>query len=372
MVGRENQVVAFDTMVARAGNRLHNRGMVMSGLRGVGKTVLLNTLKRHADNHDWLTVAIEAKPGDAGQRAVRARLGRELLLAARRHSKPNIRERLSNAIGSIGSFSASIGVTGVSIDVTPRTGRADSKQLDLDLEEMVQDVAEAMREDGRAFAIFIDEMQDVDDELLSALVSAQHIAGQQDWPFYLIGAGLPSLPARLSEARSYAERLFDYHQIGPLARPAAAEALVRPAELLGASYVPEAVDLLTTAADGYPYFLQEYGKAIWNLAPEKVFTLADAHAALIVGREQLDQGFFPARWDRATPAERRYLRAMAEDGEAGSGTGEIARRLGVKLTSLGPARAQLISKGLVYAPEHGRIAFTVPGMADFIERQHAE
>lgn len=174
------------------------------------------------------------------------------------------------------------------------------------------------------------------------------------------------------EACSYAERLFDYHQIGPLARPAAAEALVRPAELRGASYVPEAVDRLTTAADGYPYFLQEYGKAIWNLAPEKVFTLADAHAALIVGREQLDQGFFPARWDRATPAERRYLRAMAEDGEAGSGTGEIARRLGVKLTSLGPARAQLISKGLVYAPEHGRTAFTVPGMADLIERRHAE
>lgn len=372
MVGRDSQVVAFDTMVARAGNRLHNRGMVMSGLRGVGKTVLLNELKRHADRHGWLTVAFEAKPGEAGRKSVRARLGRELLTAARRYNRPGARERLRGAVGAIGSFSASIGVTGVSIDIEPRLGRADSGDLELDLEEMVQDVAEAMRSEGKAFALFVDEMQDVDEELLSALVSVQHIAGQQDWPFYLIGAGLPSLPATLSSARSYAERLFDYHQIGPLDPVAAADALVRPAELLGASYSPEAVGLLVDASSGYPYFLQEYGKAIWNLAPAKVFSAADANAALVVGRDQLDQGFFPARWDRATPAERKYLRAMAVDGEQGSSTGEIARRMGSKQTSLGPARAQLIAKGLVYAPEHGRIAFTVPGMAEFIDRQHGD
>lgn len=372
MVGREAQVEAFDTVVARTGNHLHNRGMVLSGLRGVGKTVLLNELRAHADSHGWFTVAIEAVPGDAGARAVRGKLARELLVAARRYNRPGARERLKGVLGSIGSFSATIGVAGVSLGIETTEGRADTGQVDLDLEEMVDDVATALRPEGKGFAIFIDEMQDVDDELLTALLAVQHAAGQRQWPFYVIGAGLPSLPSTLSESRSYAERLFDYHEIGPLSRDAAGAALATPAEKGGARYGAQALDLLVEAAAGYPYFLQEYGKAIWDVAPAKVFTEADAERALELGRAQLDQGFFPARWDRATPAERAYLRAMAEDGDGGSRSGEVARRLGKQIGSLGPTRAQLIAKGLVYAPEHGRIAFTVPGMSDYIGRQHTE
>lgn len=138
---------------------------------------------------------------------------------------------------------------------------------------------------------------------------------------------------------------------------------------MGAQYAPEALALLTDATQGYPYFLQEYGKAIWDLAPERTFTTADAEAAIRIGQDRLDQGFYPSRWDRATPAERRFLAAMAEDGDAGSRTAEIARRLGKKPASLGPARASLIGKGLVYAPAHGQIEFTVPGMSAFIARQ---
>lgn len=372
MVGRDPQIIAFDTVVARTSNRLHNRGMILSGLRGVGKTVLLNRLRANATQHNWLTVQLEASPGDTGQVAIRAKLGRELLTAARSYNRPGVREKLKDALGSIGAFSASIGVSGISLGITPKAGRADTGQLELDLEEMVQDVATALALDGRAFALFIDEMQDVDNELLSALTAVQHAAGQNDWPFYIVGAGLPSLPAKLSEARSYAERLFDYHDIGPLPEAAAREALCDPAQRLGATYADDAVRALVDAAGGYPYFIQEYGKAIWDLAPEKRFTLADAEAAIQVGSDLLDQGFFPARWDRATPAERKYLTAMAEDGDAGSNTGIVAKRLTQKPTSLGPVRAQLIAKGLIYAPEHGRVAFTVPGMAAFIGRQHQE
>ena len=234
---------------------------------------------------------------------------------------------------------------------------------------MVQDVATALSADGRGFAVFIDEMQDVDDEHLSALIAVRRAAGQNAWPFYVVGAGLPSLPAKLAEARSYAERLFDYHEIGPLPESAAREALCDPAEKPGASYDVDAVRALVDVAMGYPYFIQEYGKAIWNLAPDKRFHLADAEAAIQVGGERLDRGFFPARWDRATPAERKYLTAMAEDGDTGSNTGVVAKRLGAKPTSLGPTRPELITKGFVHAPRDARVPLTVHFMAAFIARQ---
>jgi len=372
IAGREDQLVAFDTLIARTGNRLSGRGVVLSGLRGVGKTVLLNELRSHADKHGWFTVAIEAVPGEQGRATVRAKLGRELLTAARRYNRPSLRARLSQVKGSIGSFSATIGVSGVTLGITPQAGRADTGDLELDLEEMVEDVSMALRSEGKGFAIFIDEMQDLDQELLSALVSVQHTAGQREWPFYLIGAGLPNLAPTLADARSYAERLFDYQNVGPLSEEASRQALRAPAEKMGVSYTDEAVTELVDAANGYPYFLQEYGNAIWDLAPEKVFTLDDARAAVAVGGQRLDQGFFPARWERATPAERRYLTAMAVDGDAGSSTGVIARRLGIKQTSLGPTRAQLIAKGLIFSTERGRVAFTVPGMSKFIDRQNQD
>jgi hypothetical protein len=372
LMGRDAQVAAFDTVVIRTANGQQNRGMVMSGLRGVGKTVLLNTLKAKADSAAWLSVSIEASPGEVGPRAVRAKLARELLTAARKLNRPGLRERLGVAIGSIGSFSARVGVGGLTLGIEPTKGRADSGELELDLEEMVEDVALAMREQGAGFAIFIDELQDLDRELLSVLLTVQHIAGQREWPFYVIGAGLPSLPAALSGARSYAERLFDYHEIGPLDRQSAEQALVEPAQRAGANYTDQAVSSLVTGAAGYPYFLQQYGKAIWDLAPTEVFTQADAEAALSVGRDQLDQGFFPARWDRATANERTYLRAMADDGEDGSYTVEVAERLGTPLSGLSQVRGRLIAKGLVYVPKRGRVAFTVPGMASYIDRQHGQ
>lgn len=370
--GREVELESIDTIVARARNRLHSRAIVLSGLRGVGKTVLLNAFRAHAQRMGWITVSVEARSTDTGRDSVRAKLARELVVAARSSKIERAGEKVRAAFGAITSFSASLGMSGISLGVERSEGRADSGVLEIDLEEMVTDVATALAEKGLGFAIFVDEMQDLDDELLVALLAAQHAAGQSNLPFYVFGAGLPNLPSVLSEARSYAERLFEYRQIGPLVPDAARRALARPAQDMGARFDDDALTRLVEAADGYPYFLQEFGKAMWDVAPAPQFTRADADAAVVVGTTQLDQGFFPARWDRATPGERAYMRSMARDGERGSRTSDVATRLGRALSSLGPIRAELIKKGLIYSPEHGRIAYTVPGMADFIQRQYTD
>jgi hypothetical protein len=252
--------------------------------------------------------------------------------------------KIKDAVKTISSFSATVGVTGAEFGFETSQGRADSGSIEIDLEEMVEDLALALKDERSAFGLFIDEMQDIDDELLAALIAVQHQAGQREWPFFIIGAGLPNLPAVLSEARSYAERLFDYRRIGPLDDPAARQALEEPAVKFGARFEPKAVEELALAAGGYPYFIQEYGKAIWDLAPATPFTTTDAILAIEAGRSQLDSGFFPARWERATKSERNYLRAMAQDREQACSTKAVADRLISTPQSLGPARAGLSPK----------------------------
>ncbi len=372
LVGRTVELEAFDTLVARTRNRLSDRGIVLTGLRGVGKTVLLNELAAHAERHSWMTVRLEARRDEAGALAVRRTLARDLVAAARKHARRSTSERMRAALATITSFNAQVGATGVSLGVERAQGRADSGDAELDLLELVEDVSAAVKEDGRGFAIFIDEMQDLDSATLSALIAAQHAAGQRDWPFYVIGAGLPNLPRVLTEARSYAERLFNYRPIGRLSATEAARALEEPANRLGAAYSPEGLQILLDAAGGYPYFLQEYGQAIWNLSSGKVFTTADARAAVQYGLEHLDAAFFQSRWERATPAERRFLVAMALDDDAPSLSSEVARRMSLRASSLGPYRSNLMAKGLIFAPEHGKVAYTVPGMADFVQRHRDE
>lgn len=369
LVGRDAEIEAFAKVVARTRRGLGNRGMVLSGLRGVGKTVLLNALREHAERMGWLVVSLEGQRSDQADIDVRRRLARELVVAARRLNPPTRSERFRRAMGSIESFKLQVGVTGVSLDVEPAKGRADSGDLETDLSELVEDLADALAADGLGFGLFIDEMQDLSTLTLATVLTAQHAASQRDRPFYVIGAGLPSLPAVLTAARSYAERLFDYRRVGPLDPSAARQALAEPITRLGARFEPAALDLLTDTAQGYPYFLQEYGQAVWDIAPAVPFTLDDAKVAIAEGTNRLDDGFFRARWDRATAAERKLLRAMAADGDAGSSSGDVATRLGKPISAIGPARAKLIAKGLIYAPEHGRIAYTVPGMATFIDRQ---
>ncbi|MEE6282908.1 ATP-binding protein [Georgenia sp. MJ170] len=372
LVGRTAELDAFDTLRARVANGLDDRGIVLTGLRGVGKTVLLNEMHALADKFDWLSVRIEARRDAAGARAIRHVLARELVVAARKLTRQSFSEKMRSALGTISSFNAKIGATGISLGVDLSDGRADSGDVEVDLLELVEDVALALGEKRRAFAIFIDEMQDLDQETMGALIAAQHAANQRGWPFYILAAGLPNLPRELTDTRSYAERLFNFRPIGQLSRAQADRALREPAERLGVHFAPGAIEVLLDAAGGYPYFIQEYGQAAWNLAPESTIQIGDAEAAVQYGTEQLDAGFFRSRWERATPSERRMLFAMAEDDEGPSSTGTVAQRMGMKISSLGPYRANLMTKGLVYAPEHGQIAFTVPGMTGYVERHHEE
>lgn len=372
LAGREAEVSAFDLLVARTERSLPARPMVLSGLRGVGKTVLLNRLKGIADHHGWLTIKLEGRPGADGARDIRRTLARELQIASRRFVSQIGVDSVKRLLSTVTSFSATVGVEGIALGVDVDTTRATTGFMDIDLHDVVEDVSLALRTLRKGFAIFIDEMQDVDDELLAALVTVQHFAVQNELPFFVTGAGLPDLPARLADARSYAERLFDYRQIGQLSVAQAEESLTVPARQMGQSYSPEALGALLEASGRYPYFIQEFGSAMWEVAAKSPFTGEEAAVATRVGQQRLDAGFFPSRWDRATPRERDYMDAMAQDGDGPSNTGAVAERMGVKVNKLGPTRSRLIAKGFIYSPEYGQVAFTVPGMAAFIARQHHE
>ncbi len=371
--GRTQQLEAFDLLVARSMKRNYDRGVVLSGLRGVGKTTLLNTLAEHAERHGWLTISIEARPNDAGIAAVRARLGQELTVGLRRYSrKHKLRGAVVDPLLEVArAFSLGVGAGPVKAEL--KLDRpAGTGDIDLDLEELVEAISEQMKKRGSAFGLFIDEMQDLDADLLGALLAVQHRASQREWPFFLIGAGLPNLPSVLADNRSYAERQFVYSTIGPLSHKAAGDALQIPVVRHGGQFTADALEILVEASGGYPYFLQEYGKAVWNIAPKAPFEVDDSLLAVEVGRRALDEGFFPSRWNRATDRERRYLRAIAATGEDQPRSGTVAAAMGSTTAGVSDVRDLAIKKGLVWPPEHGRIAFTVPGMSEFIRRQPTE
>lgn len=372
LVGRDAELDALDELVERTTLGRSGRGIVLHGLRGVGKTVLLNEMRARAEDADWFVVSLEARPGGAGEAGVRQILAREIAAQARQlRPLAEGAKRIKAALGAITSFNAKFGATGIELGVEAAVGRGDSGNIEIDLPEVIRDLSTALGDIGRVFGVFIDELQDLDKELLRALLVAQHDAGQRDLPFYVIGAGLPNLPSRLAETQSYAERLFDYRTMSQLPSAEARAALAEP---VGpeVSFAPDALDLLVDASGGYPYFLQEYGRAAWDVSAGPTITHADAEASVDLGLERLDQGFFSSRWDRATPAERLFLAAMAEDADGPSLTSQVARRLGRNIASLGPTRANLIAKGLVYAPEHGKVAYTVPGMAAYVHRHRED
>jgi len=365
LAGREDQLASFDALVLRAKRQLTGRALIMSGLRGVGKTALLNRLHDQAERHQWAVVILEGQTTEHGVANVRRRLGRQVEAALAQFS---LAHRIQGGLDELrqlaGDFTLAVGPAEVRIASKTNTGL-----FELDVQNLVEDIARIAQKKHAAFGIFIDEMQDLDPELVSALLVAHHRCQQRDLPFYIIGAGLPNLPAMLAEQRSYAERLFQYSIVDALAPDAAAEALTIPAGRYGCSFEPEAVEILVRASRGYPYFLQEFGRATWNVSAEKVFTPEDARAGVEVGVAHLDAGFFPARWERATEKERRYLHAMASLPAAEPRSADVATHMGLPASELTTVRRSLIDKGLIYAPERGIVAFTVPGMDEFIARR---
>ncbi len=369
LVGRERQLAAWEIALKRVASGRDAQSVVLYGLRGVGKTVLLTRFARMARDEDWIVAQVEAKSGRSMREMVGEALHDNLVDLAR----PGVGTRVLKALKTAVSFKASYDALGtwnfgLNLNDSPGGG-ANTGTFESDLGKLLRDLSGAAEEKNVGLAVLVDEAQDLPDDELIALCSIIHAANQRQDRLVLALAGLPSLPRKLAEAKSYAERLFSYHTVGELSDEDAAAALVTPAQSEGAAWEPRAVEHVVRASAGYPYFLQQYGQDSWNAAPESPITHADARVGVATGELALDTGFFRIRWDRATTAEKEYLRAMAVDGDHGSASGEVAARLHKKTTALGPVRANLINKGLVYSPDHGVVAYTVPAMAEFVKRQ---
>lgn len=373
LAGRDRELQQFEIVLERVARGRPERSMVVTGLRGVGKTVLLNTFKSMAMQRLWGTGKIEARPDQSIRRPVAAALHMAVRELAPRHRAP---ERIEEFLGVLKAFamrdpSAAKGTSHWSpaIDVPAGRGRADSGDLEIDLTELFVDAAAVATDLGVGIALFIDEMQDVQAPDVSALCAACHELSQSGGPLIVVGAGLPHLPSVLSASKSYSERLFRYARIDRLDREAADLALIAPAESEGVEFTQDALDALYVAADGYPYFVQAYGKVAWDLALRSPITADDIRVSAPEAEEELAVGFFGSRYERATPAERDYMHAMAAIGDEPVATAEVAEGLGRKPSSLSPARDSLIKKGLIYSAERGLIAFTVPHFGKFLRSQ---
>ena len=380
LAGRDEQLGAFDVVLERISRGRPERSLVLTGLRGVGKTVLLNTLRSAAVRRQWGTGKLEARP-DQG---LRRPLSSALHQAVRELGHPD-EDSATHVLGVIRSFAQREAGPQAKlreqwnpgIDAPAVKGRADSGDIEIDLVELFTEVGGLAADQGRGVAVFIDEMQDLGADDVSALCAACHELSQSALPVIVVGAGLPHLPAVLSASKSYSERLFRYQRIDRLSREAADRALTAPAADEEAEFEPAALEAMYAATGGYPYFIQAYGKAVWDRAPRSPITAEDVAVAAPEAESELAVGFFGSRYERATPAERDYLRAMADaaDGseEAGDAdavaTSEVARVLGKNPQSLSPARDSLMKKGLIYSGERGRIAFTVPHFGRYL-RDH--
>lgn len=373
LVGRDQELKRWEATLLRVTRGYAPRPLAFYGLRGVGKTVLLSVMAEQAETNGWWTVQLEA----TGDKPIRQSLGESLYRPLAEATKPSAGRRLLRALKTATSFKMSYDLQdnawNFGVDLTEaRGGGADSGLLESDLEKLVQDVSEAARdEDGTGLVVVIDEAQDLKQEELVALCAVAHRAGQRKWPFVLAVGGLPSLPRVLAEAKSYAERLFQYFRIEQLGLLETETALVAPAQAEGIEWEASALDYVVAETRGYPFFIQQFGFSIWEAAQGPRLELDAAHSGAVDARAELDRGFFQSRWERATKAEKDYLRAMAEDGGEPSVSGVLAERLGKTVQALGPARANLVAKGLIYPPQHGHIAFTVPLIHDFITRQPA-
>ncbi|WGW11226.1 ATP-binding protein [Saxibacter everestensis] len=392
LAGRDNELRSFDVVLERIARGRPERSLVLTGLRGVGKTVLLNSLRSSAVRAGWGTGKIEARPDTDLRRPLAAALH----LAIRELGLQDAEGR-DQVLGTLKSFAQRSAPSNAKlrdrwqagIDVPAVSGRADSGDIEIDLVELFSDIAGLAQDSGRGVALFIDEMQDLRPEDVSALCAACHELSQQSLPLIVVGAGLPHLPAVLSASKSYSERLFSYLKIDRLARDQADRALRTPALEEEADFTAEALEALYEATDGYPYFVQAYGKGAWDVAPQSPITAEDIEVAAPVAQSELAVGFFGSRYERATPAEREYMRALAEleaqsaepdcpestprpiEGDLVVTTAALANHLGRKPQSLSPARDGLMKKGLVYSAERGRIAFTVPHFGRYL-RAHVD
>jgi hypothetical protein len=361
----ERAAIALDRI--RAGRAA--KSLLLVGLRGVGKTVLLNRVRNDAEARGFATIFIEAPERRSLPAMLAGPLRTALLKLDRLAAGGDLAKRGLRALGGfINAMKVKFGDVEFGVDLGTEPGVADTGDLEHDLADLLATVAIAAREKKTALVLFVDELQYVEEEQLAALITALHRCAQQSLPVTLVGAGLPQLVGQTGRAKSYAERLFEFPEVGPLAPDDARMALQSPAARQGVSYTGDALDEILNRTQAYPYFLQEWGKHCWQSAEKSPITRADVDAATVTAIAELDASFFRVRFDRLTPSAKRYLRAMAELGPGPHRSGDIATRLDAKVQSVAPIRAGLIAKGMIYSPSHGDTAFTVPWFDQFMRR----
>lgn len=369
LAGRDEWRKKADIGLRRIKAGKFSKSLILIGLRGVGKTVLLDAIRRDAEESGMETLRIEAPE----HRSLPAILAPQLRIVLLRLSRmERVRSLANRALRALSGFVGALRVKyediEVGLDMEPEPGLADNGDLEHDLPMLLETAGQAAVQANTALVLFIDELQYVPEQQLAALITALHKVSQLSLPITMVGAGLPQIPGKLGRAKSYAERLFEFADIGPLNREDAKHALVKPARDLQVEFETEAIHFLLEKTSGYPYFIQEWGKQTWDFAPNSPITIGDARQASRAAIAALDESFFRVRFDRLTPMEKKYLRAMAELGPGPHRSGDIAEQLGKSVTKLGLVRNQLIGKGMIWSPHHGDTAFSVPLFDQFMVR----
>lgn len=357
--------------LARVKRGRPEKSLLLVGLRGTGKTVLLHEMSNLAEQEGYQIITIEAHEKKSLPELLLPEL-RRILFALNKGKMVSAKVKqafrvLKSFISSI-KLSAKFGDIDLGLGIEAEQGMADSGDLEADLAQLFVVLGEAAQERETAIGIFIDELQYLSEKELSALIMSMHRIAQKALPIVLIGAGLPQLVGKAGRAKSYAERLFDYPELGPLNQEDAKLALQGPVQKEGAAFTEGALDEMIRITEGYPYFIQEWGYQAWNLAPKSPITVEDVHLATAAAIKRLDQSFFRVRFDRLTPREKEYLRALAELGPRPQRSGDIAEKLGIDVNHAAPLRNNLIKKGMIYSPKHGDTAFTAPLFEDFMKR----
>ncbi len=369
LAGRDDVRETVRIAIERIRKGLPAKSILMVGLRGVGKTVLLDQMREDAEAAGIHTIRIEAPEGRSLPALIAPQLRIALLRLSRNAKAKDLAQRGLRALAGFASaLKVKYSDIEVGLDYKPEPGLADNGDLEHDLQDLLEAAGRAAQRGGTALILFIDELQYVAEDQLAALITALHRAAQRKLPVAVVGAGLPQLAGRMGKAKSYAERLFEFPQIGPLNETAARTAIAKPAAAQKVKVDDAALELIFKKTHGYAYFLQEWGKHAWDAANRSPITRKDVDVASKSAVAALDESFFRVRFDRLTPAEKRYLRAMAELGPGPHRSGDIADELKREVTKLGPTRNQLIGKGMVWSPTHGDTAFTVPLFDEFMHR----
>ena len=370
VVGRDDQLESFDLLLARIQRGRTEQSMIITGLRGVGKTVLLGQFRTKALARNWVVVELEVSKNDESH--FRSAMATKLRTALFELSpKARWTDRFTHAASVLRSFTLSVDAAGTltaGLDVDAAEGFADHANLALDLTDVFVALGEAAQEKERGVVLLLDEVQFLSKQQLEAIIEALHKMVQRKLPVTLVGAGLPQIAELAGDAKSYAERLFKFPSIGNLGDEDAKAALTKPAAEEGVAYDDDALREALLVTGGYPYFIQELGYAVWTVATGPVVSREDIVTAVPGYEAKLDESFFRVRLDRATETQRAYLRAMAGLGSAPQKASDVADAMGRTSQNLGPTRAELINMGLLYTPEHGYAAFTVPHFDQFLIR----